>query len=93
MSKRADVFEKQFNKRFNRVVQIYSEQETKDGKFVKARARIVSPSGKEYTIEEHFTADQLTDHVVVEFDSKSFKFKDYLTAEVFVADAIGEENG
>lgn len=91
MSKRVDVFEEQFKKRFNRVVQVYSNQEVKDGKYVKSTARIVSPNGKEYTIEEHFNSDQMTDHVVVEMDSKSYKFKDYLTAEVFVADSIGEE--
>lgn len=84
-------FEEQFKKRYNREVEVYVDTEVKDKKITKARVRIVSPSKKEYILEEHFTDEQLTDFVIVEKDSRSFKYKTYVSAEIFVADAIGEE--
>jgi len=88
---RCEVFEKQFEKRYNRKVEVYTETEIKDSKFVTAKIKIISPSGKEYTLTEHFKDNQLTDYVLVSKDNKTRKYRSYIEGELFVADAIGEE--
>jgi len=90
-TKRVEILEQQFKKRYNRDIEVYVEREVKDNKYTKARITIISPNKKEYFLEEHFTDDQLTDFVIVENGSKSHKYKSYLEGEISVADAIGEE--
>jgi len=86
---RVKQFEDQFKKRYNRDVEVRVEQKIKDNKLERVIAKI-KYKDKEYTLEEHLNENQLTDYVLVEKDSKTYRYSNYLEAEVFVADAIGE---
>ena len=89
---RVKQFEDAFKKRYNRDVEVYVEQEVKNKKLVKATSRIVY-GGKEYSIEEHFDENGLTSYVYVEANGKTHKYLRFIDGEIFVADAIGEQNG
>lgn len=89
MEKEVKELAEQFKKRYNRDVRVFIDQEHKNNKLTKVRARIVHKN-KEFTIEEHLDENQLTKYVFVEFDGKTHKYNRYLDAEISVADCIGE---
>lgn len=80
-------FETAYKKRYNRKtkVELIPNVEKNTTKIA-----IISPGGKEYTLHE-YRVDGLTKRVVVEIGNETYEYKNYLEAEIFVADSIGAE--
>lgn len=81
------VLSKEFEKRYNRKVII----DTDSGKYKETQnEKTLRYRDKTFKLTEHLV-EGLTDFVIVNFNSKDYRFRTYLEAEVFVADKIGEE--
>ena len=78
--------EKAFKKRYNRVTTI----DMLDNKVDMTSLNIKSPKGTDFNIIE-YRIDGLTDYVTIGVKDKLHRFKTYVDAEIFIADAIGEE--
>jgi hypothetical protein len=89
---RVEPFEKDFKKRYNRDVEVYREVHTKNNLFESVDIKIVY-KGKEFFLTEYLTPEQLTAYVIVKIGDKEYQYRNYLEAEVQVADAIGELDG
>ena len=78
--------EKAFKKRYNRVTTI----DMLDNKIDMTSLSIKSSKGTDFNIIE-YRKGGLTDYVTIGVEDKLHKFKTYLDGEIYIADAISEE--
>jgi hypothetical protein len=90
---REPVLEQQFKQRYNRTVEVHRDITLTDKGLPQIVKVVIKYKGLSYSLTEYLTPDLLTDYVVAGIGEKEHKYSDYLTAEVHVADSIGEQDG
>ena len=89
--KRLNASEEMFKKRYGKDVEVYKEINLSDSGNI-AEAIVTIKSKKTTYILTEIFKDGLTDYVKLSYSKdKEYKFPNYLSAEVTVADLIGEE--
>jgi len=84
------VSETQFEDRYGRKTEVFKAITLgEEGVVNKVTVHVIEDDQK-YTITEYLKKDQTTDYVLSGKEDEPRKYKDYLSAEVFVADLIGQ---
>ena len=83
-------YEDAFKKRYGKEVEVYSELVKENGKLKKAIRKVIDKLGT-YEIIEFFTDDIITDYVMSGEQGNLKTFRNYITAEIYIADLIGEK--
>ena len=78
--------EKAFKKRYNRITTV----DMLDNRVDMTSLNIKSPKGTDFNIIE-YRKDGLTDYVTIKTKDKLHRYNTYIDAEIYIADAIGEE--
>jgi len=89
--KRAELLETQFEDRYGRKTEVLRAVTLSESGLLDHVTIHIKEDGEDYTITEYLTKDQRTDYVLSGKMDKPHKYKDYLSAEVYVADLIGEK--
>ena len=88
---RVQLLENQFEDRYGRTAEIYRAVTIGADKLINHVTIHIIEAGEKYTVTEYMTKDQLTDYVLSGKEGAPRKYKDYLSAEVYVADLIGQK--
>ena len=75
-----------FKRRYNRLTKV----DMLDNKLNQTSLNITSPKGTIFNIIE-YRKDGLTDYVTIGVNDKLHKYRTYIDAELYIADAISEE--
>ena len=89
--KREEILEQQFKDRYGRDCEVYRSVTLGEDNILNHVTVHVVFDDDKYTITEYLKKDQTTDYVLSGKDGEPRKYRDYLSAEVFVADLIGEK--
>ena len=87
---RVEEYEKQFKKRYNRDIEVYVDKKV-NGNQVIATRKIVSPNKKEYELVD-IMDDGKTMIAYLKVDGKTYRYTQYIFAEIHLADLIGDES-
>lgn len=88
---RVPLMEQYFEDRYGRVAEVYRAITKGEDKRVDYVTVHIKENGEKYTITEYLTKDQTTDYVLSGKEGAPRKYRDYLQAEVYVADLIGQK--
>ena len=90
--KRKEELEKAFEKRYGKKVEVYRAfTKGESGVLEIATIHIITPDGVKYTITEYLKNGEVTDFVLSGKENDERKYNNYLEAEVYVADLIGDK--
>lgn len=88
---RVELLERQFSDRYGRDVEVYRSIAIGEDKLILHTSIHIIFQDQKYIITEYLKKDQTTDYVVSGRESDPRQYRDYLQAEVYVADLIGEK--